>query len=232
MRKIFAGVIIAIALVALTAAATRINLSTQSIVGGTNYGVVYQNASGVPQTTVAGASGNVLTSTATGAPVYLPAVGATLSANQTFTGINTFSNASSTFAGNAATATTATNLLGGTVQATQLGFQTGAGVGTSLSGSSIPLVAATNNLVGNIVLSTVTLVAGITEIAAITSSKVGPDDIILVSGYVIGSGGYVGYDQFWASNPTGSTFYIFISSPGFTNQTINLNYVVIKGTAN
>ena len=133
----------------------------------------------------------------------------------------------------ATTATTATNLLGGTVQTTQLGFQTGAGVGTSLSGSSIPLVATTNNLVGNIVLSTVALGVGITEIAAITNTRVGPADIILVSGYVNGSGGYSGFNQFWASNPSGSIFYIFASSSsGFTNQTINLNYVVIKGTAN
>ena len=108
MKKILMGVVLAIALIALTAAATRINLTTQSIVGGTNYGVLYQSASGIPAT-ITGASGTVLTSTGTGSvPIYASAVGATLSATQTFTGVNTFSNASSTFAGNATTATTAT----------------------------------------------------------------------------------------------------------------------------
>jgi hypothetical protein len=80
-----------------------------NIAGKTQYGVLYQSASGVTASTTAGTTGQVLTSNGTTAPTFQNATGATLSANQTFTGVNTFSNASSTFAGNAATATAAAN---------------------------------------------------------------------------------------------------------------------------
>jgi hypothetical protein len=154
MKKILMGVVLAIALIALTAAATRINLTTQSIVGGTNYGVLYQSASGIPAT-ITGASGTVLTSTGTGSvPIYTPITGPTLSANQTFTGVNTFSSASSTFAGNAATATTATAANTANTAITATMATTATTAITAITADTATTATTTTNLLGGTVQGT------------------------------------------------------------------------------
>jgi len=225
MKKILMGVVLAIALIALTAAATRINLTTQSIVGGTNYGVLYQSAAGIPAT-ITGASGTVLTSTGTGSvPIYASAVGATLSANQTFTGVNTFSNASSTFAGNA---TTATNLLGGTVQGTQLGFQTGAGVGGTVS-TPYGTTATLNKMSGQLTIQAANYTVGTLYYANVLDSNVTANDVVVVSW----APGSVSNAVLWTNVYAGEftiNFYVLVNSA--SGQTNYINFVVLKNSLN
>jgi hypothetical protein len=225
MKKILMGVVIAIVLVALTASATKINLTTQSIVGGTNYGVLYQSAAGIPAT-ITGASGTVLTSTGTGSvPIYTSAAGATLSANQTFTGVNTFSNASSTFAGNA---TTATNLLGGTVQGTQLGFQTGAGVGGTAS-TPYGTNATLNKMGGQITIQAANYSAGNLYYANVLDSYVTANDVVVVSW----APGSVSNAVLWTNVNTGVftiNFYVIANST--TGQPNYINFIVLKNSIN
>lgn len=225
MKKILMGVVIAIVLVALTASATKINLTTQSIVGGTNYGVLYQSAAGIPAT-ITGASGTVLTSTGTGSvPIYTPMVGATLSANQTFTGVNTFSNASSTFAGNA---TTATNLLGGTVQGTQLGFQTGAGVGGTVS-TPYGTNATLNKMSGQLTIQAANYTVGNLYSTNVYDSNVTANDVVVASW----APGSVSNAVLWTNVYAGEftiNFYVLANSA--TGQPNYINFIVLKNSLN
>jgi hypothetical protein len=196
-----------------------------NIAGKTQYGVLYQSASGVTASTTAGTTGQVLTSNGTTAPTFQNATGATLSANQTFTGVNTFSNASSTFAGNA---TTATNLLGGTVQGTQLGFQTGAGVGGTVSmpyGSGPTL----NKMSGQIIVQASNYSAGNMYFINVLDSNVTANDVVVVSW----APGSVAYAVLWTNVYAGEfTINVYILANSATAQPNYINFVVIKNSVN
>jgi hypothetical protein len=196
-----------------------------NIAGKTQYGVLYQSASGVTASTTAGTTGQVLTSNGTTAPTFQNATGATLSANQTFTGVNTFSNASSTFAGNA---TTATNLLGGTVQGTQLGFQTGAGVGGTVS-TPYGTTATLNKMSGQLTIQAANYTVGTLYYANVLDSNVTANDVVVVSW----APGSVSNAVLWTNVYAGEfTINFYVLSSSATGQLNYINFVVLKNSIN
>ena len=193
-----------------------------NIAGKTQYGVLYQSASGVTASTTAGTTGQVLTSNGTTAPTFQNATGATLSANQTFTGVNTFSSASSTFAG------TATNLLGGTVQGTQLGFQTGAGVGGTVVGTSG--AATLNKMTGSITFASASYITTANTTVVLTNSMIGANDTLAVS--VMANSATFFNVQTTIFNSGGAAFISFVPLNSVGPIVVTLNFAVIKGSIN
>ena len=203
-----------------------------NIAGKTQYGILYQSASGVTASTTAGTTGQILTSNGSSAPTFQNATGATLSANQTFTGINTFSNASSTFAGNATTATTATtatNLLGGTALSSQFGIQPAVGYGGSVVQSGGTTYSVTlNKMAGQVTMYPFTGNPGTLEEFTIFNSMVTANDVVVLSSV------YTSGIILTSTVATGVIVVILYIPPGITLGpiTLSINFVVIKGAIN
>jgi len=81
----------------LTSASTA--TTTTNLAGGSNGTIPYQSASGTTQMLAVGTTGQLLQTNGAGAPTWVtPASGVSLSANNTFTGTQTFNGLSSIFA--------------------------------------------------------------------------------------------------------------------------------------
>ncbi len=96
-------------------------VTATNVAGGTQYGVLYQSASGTTASTAAGTAGYILTSNGTSAPTFQSAGSAYNPASVAITGgtINGVTGTNSGLTvGNATNAVTATNQSGGTVNAT------------------------------------------------------------------------------------------------------------------
>ena len=203
-----------------------------NIAGKTQYGILYQSASGVTASTTAGTTGQILTSNGSSAPTFQNATGATLSSNQTFTGVNSFSNASSTFAGNAATATTATtatNLLGGSALSSQFGIQPAVGYGGGVVQSGGTNYSVTlNKMAGQVTMYPFTGNPGTLEEFTIFNSMVAANDVVVLScgntsGVILNS------------NVSTGAFGVFLYIPpgiSLGSVTLFIDFVVIKGTIN
>ena len=203
-----------------------------NIAGKTQYGILYQSASGVTASTTAGTTGQILTSNGSSAPTFQNATGATLSSNQTFTGVNSFSNASSTFAGNAATATTATtatNLLGGSALSSQFGIQPAVGYGGGVVQSGGTNYSVTlNKMAGQVTMYPFTGNPGTVLLFTVFNSMVAANDVVVLScgntsGVILNS------------NVSTGAFGVFLYIPpgiSLGSVTLFIDFVVIKGTIN
>ena len=131
--------------------------------------------------------------------------------------------------GNAVSSTTSANLLGGTVQATQLGFQTGAGVGGSVTqAGGITSAVTLNTMSGKITTVSWSWTSGQLQNFTLNNTNIGVNDVVMISHANALAISLIAYASVTGA---GTAIIQLYGLTTFASAEI-LNFVIVKGSIN